>query len=51
MKRTYLSEFEEIVLLTVAVLNDAAYGVAITDELEAANGPFGEYQRRSCGPT
>ena len=34
MKRTYLGEFEELVLLTVAVLNESAYGVAITDELE-----------------
>ena len=38
MRRTYLGEFEEIVLLTVAVLNDGAYGVAITDELERQTG-------------
>ncbi len=38
MKRTYLGEFEEIVLLTVAVLNESAYGVAITDELERQTG-------------
>lgn len=38
MKRTYLGEFEEIVLLTVAVLNEGAYGVAITDELERQTG-------------
>lgn len=35
MKRTYLGEFEEIVLLTVAVLDveRQAYGVAITHEI------------------
>lgn len=38
MKRTYLGEFEELVLLTVAVLNDGAYGVAITDELDRQTG-------------
>ncbi|MFD2933677.1 PadR family transcriptional regulator [Spirosoma flavum] len=38
MKRTYLGEFEEVVLLTVAVLNEGAYGVAITDELERQTG-------------
>ncbi len=34
MKGTYLGEFEEIVLLTVGVLYDEAYGVAIKKELE-----------------
>ena len=38
MKRTYLGEFEELVLLTVAVLNQRAYGVAIADELESQTG-------------
>ncbi|QHT69745.1 PadR family transcriptional regulator [Rhodocytophaga rosea] len=33
MKRTYLGEFEEIVLLTVVVLETSAYGVAITHEI------------------
>ncbi|GAB4043701.1 PadR family transcriptional regulator [Spirosoma jeollabukense] len=33
MKRTYLGEFEEIVLLTVAVLDGQAYGVALTHEI------------------
>lgn len=33
MKRTYLGEFEEIVLLTVAVLDGHAYGVALTHEI------------------
>jgi DNA-binding PadR family transcriptional regulator len=34
MKRTLLGEFEELVLLTIAVLEEQAYGVAITQELE-----------------
>jgi len=38
MKRVYLGEFEEIVLLTVAVLGNGAYGVSITDELESQTG-------------
>lgn len=38
MKRTYLGEFEEVVLLTVAVLGEGAYGVAITDELDRQTG-------------
>lgn len=33
MKRTYLGEFEEIVLLTVAMLNGQAYGVGILHEI------------------
>ncbi|MGV3557079.1 PadR family transcriptional regulator [Larkinella arboricola] len=38
MRRSYLGEFEEVVLLTVAVLAEGAYGVAITDELERQTG-------------
>lgn len=34
MKGTYLGEFEEIVLLTIGVLQDEAYGVAIKLEIE-----------------
>ena len=34
MKGTHLGEFEEIVLLTVAALQDEAYGLAIKRELE-----------------
>jgi PadR family transcriptional regulator PadR len=34
MKGTYLGEFEELVLLTVGILYDNAYGLAILDELE-----------------
>lgn len=38
MRRSYLGEFEELVLLTVVVLHHSAYGAAITDELEAQTG-------------
>lgn len=34
MDRTHLGEFEEVVLLTVAVLYDEAYGVAIKQDIE-----------------
>jgi DNA-binding PadR family transcriptional regulator len=34
MGRAYLGEFEELVLLTVAVLEGDAYGVAIASELK-----------------
>ncbi|SEI37639.1 Transcriptional regulator PadR-like family protein [Dyadobacter sp. SG02] len=30
----YLGEFEEVVLLTVAVLHPEAYGIAVVDEME-----------------
>lgn len=38
MKRTFLGEFEELVLLTVAVLEEDAYGVSVTQELEQKTG-------------
>jgi DNA-binding PadR family transcriptional regulator len=38
MKRTNLGEFEELVLLTVSILFDSAYGVAIKDEVEKQTG-------------
>ncbi|HTH55369.1 MAG TPA: PadR family transcriptional regulator [Cyclobacteriaceae bacterium] len=38
MKGTYLGEFEELVLLTVGILFEDAYGLAITDELEQQTG-------------
>ena len=38
MKRTFLGEFEEVVLLTVAILGEEAYGVTITQELEQKSG-------------
>jgi DNA-binding PadR family transcriptional regulator len=34
MGKSYLGEFEEIVLLTVAILHGEAYGIAIIDEME-----------------
>lgn len=34
MKKYQLGEFEEIVILTIAVLYDEAYGVAIKNEIE-----------------
>ncbi|HEY8511695.1 MAG TPA: PadR family transcriptional regulator [Cyclobacteriaceae bacterium] len=38
MKGTYLGEFEELVLLTVGILYDDAYGLAVADELERQTG-------------
>ncbi|GAB3698864.1 hypothetical protein GCM10027592_24340 [Spirosoma flavus] len=38
MKRAFLGEFEEVVLLTVAVLDEGAYGVNITQEIEQKTG-------------
>ena len=35
MNRIYLGEFEELILLTVGILNDKAYGVLIMEELES----------------
>ena len=35
MKEFQLGEFEEIVLLTVAILNENAYGVSIRKEIES----------------
>jgi DNA-binding PadR family transcriptional regulator len=34
MPKEYLGEFEELLLTMVAVLQDDAYGAAITDEIE-----------------
>jgi len=38
MRRSDLGEFEEIVLLAVAVLSPAAYSVALAEELEERTG-------------
>lgn len=38
MKGTSLGEFEELVLLTVGILFDDAYGLAVVDELEKKTG-------------
>ena len=35
MNRIYLGEFEELILLTVGILNDKAYGVLIMEELDS----------------
>ncbi len=34
MKRTTIGEFEELCLLTVAVLNQEAYGISVKDEIK-----------------
>lgn len=34
MSKYHLGEFEEVVMLTVAILRDEAYGIAIIDEIE-----------------
>lgn len=38
MRRTYLGEFEEIVLLMVAITDGQAYGVTICQEMEQHTG-------------
>src|SRR3989337_3527358 len=38
MKGTYVGEFEELVLLTVGILYDEAYGISIKSELENQTG-------------
>ncbi|GAB3266488.1 hypothetical protein GCM10027347_34530 [Larkinella harenae] len=38
MRRTYLGEFEEIVLLMVAILDGEAYGVTVSQALEEHTG-------------
>jgi|SRR5215217_285969 PadR family transcriptional regulator, regulatory protein PadR len=38
MRRTFLGEFEELVLLTVAILGENAYAVTVTQELENKTG-------------
>ena len=38
MKGTHLGEFEELVLLTVGILFDNAYSLAIMDELKSQTG-------------
>jgi len=38
MKGTHLGEFEELILLTVAVLYDNAYGVAVQKEINNRTG-------------
>ncbi|MGW8123059.1 PadR family transcriptional regulator [Roseivirga echinicomitans] len=38
MQRVNLGEFEELVLLVVAILNDNAYGISVMEELESQTG-------------
>jgi len=38
MRGTHLGEFEELVLLTIGVLKDEAYGVAITQDIKNRTG-------------
>lgn len=38
MKGTYLGEFEEVVLLTVAMLAEGAYGISVKLEVEQRTG-------------
>ena len=38
MKGTHLGEFEELVLLTIGVLKDDAYGIAITLDIKSRTG-------------
>lgn len=38
MKGTYLGEFEELVLLAAGILQEGAYGVSITKEIESQTG-------------
>ena len=38
MSKHHLGEFEEIVMLTVAILHDEAYGIAIIEEMESRLG-------------
>jgi DNA-binding PadR family transcriptional regulator len=38
MRKTYLGEFEEIVLLTTAILHGEAYGVSVAKELKRLTG-------------
>jgi PadR family transcriptional regulator PadR len=34
MRKTYIGELEEVILLIVVMLQEAAYGVAVTKEME-----------------
>lgn len=38
MRRTYLGEFEELVLLMIAILDGDAYGVTVSQEIEQQAG-------------
>ena len=38
MRRTYLGEFEELILLMIAILDGDAYGVTVSQEIEQHTG-------------
>ena len=38
MRRTYLGEFEELILLMIAILDGDAYGVTVSQEIEEQTG-------------
>ena len=38
MRRTYLGEFEELILLMIAILDGDAYGVTVSQEIEQQAG-------------
>ncbi len=38
MARSNIGEFEELVLLVVAILNDNAYGISVMEEIESQTG-------------
>ena len=38
MSKDYIGEFEELVLLTAAILDDNAYGLAVCDEIKTQTG-------------
>ena len=38
MRRTYLGEFEELILLMIAILDGDAYGVTVSQEIEQQTG-------------
>jgi PadR family transcriptional regulator PadR len=38
MRRTYIGEFEELVLLVVGILDDNAYGVSVKEEITTQTG-------------
>ncbi len=38
MRRTYLGEFEELVLLMIAILDGQAYGVTVSQQIEQHTG-------------
>ena len=45
MKEYQLGEFEEIVLLTVAILHEDAYGVSIKEDIETRLKKLGKCER------